>query len=580
MGENGFEEYIDGLINNNFYVAPDTEIIILSGVPLDNTYEHTIVWDKLDPLRTKQKNYFLSKTVYNLGRNTYQRIDREWIKVNLNAEYLYDCNYLMIRNTAFNETKWWYAFITDVEYINNNTSKIRYEIDVMQSWLPGKGMDYEIMPCFVERCHSYSDKLYENVVPESIVNYNEYVVDEEQEFDMNNMSVIALATEVYDGDDILGNPTFKPVEGSVHYGTYGAVAVSSWNITKSNGQVNNAELSKLKKYLNTYINGGKENSIVSLQMFPTVLAPKEYFISGDVSDVPAIPENSTYIKKINKPSVTQKLGGKNSNFVPNNAKLYSYPFNLIKVNNECGCTRIYKWELFDDDTRGEFVITGTHIWSPSAIIYPSKYRGIEKNMEDSVTFNSFPVCPWSSDAYRAWWAQNAGNMAVTALGGIASLTGAVVGGITANPMLLATGVGGTVSSAEKIGTSLYEAKHIPSAEHGSNDTSLILPAIKNTKFVITKESLRLEMLKIYDDYFTKYGYAQKKIMVPPLRNRRRWTYVQTIGFEFTGKINDTDTKKIKSIFDNGITFWYYPNDIGHYEKDNIPLANLPLIDPI
>ena len=80
------------------------------------------------------------------------------------------------------------------------------------------------------------------------------------------------------------------------------------------------------------------------------------------------------------------------------------------------------------------------------------------------------------------------------------------------------------------------------------------------------------MLQIYDDYFTRYGYAQKRVMFPRLVARKRWTYVQTVGFEFNGQINDTDTKKIKSIFDNGITFWRNPNDVGHYELSNDPLV--------
>jgi hypothetical protein len=60
-------------------------------------------------------------------------------------------------------------------------------------------------------------------------------------------------------------------------------------------------------------------------------------------------------------------------------------------------------------------------------------------------------------------------------------------------------------------------------------------------------------------------------MIPPLVNREHWTYVQTVGFEFKGEINDTDTKKIKSIFDNGITFWRNPSEVGHYELSNDPL---------
>ena len=61
--------YIPELINTEYYVPPDTDIFILRGVPLDNTYEHTIVWENLDAVRTKQTQYFLSKAKYGIRKN-------------------------------------------------------------------------------------------------------------------------------------------------------------------------------------------------------------------------------------------------------------------------------------------------------------------------------------------------------------------------------------------------------------------------------------------------------------------------------------------------------------------------------
>lgn len=569
-------EYIPELINDEYYIKPGTDIFILRGVPLDNTYEHTIVWENLDADRTQQRDYFLSKAKFGIPKNSYQRVDRYWLKVNINAEYLMDCNYIMFKNTPFNMVKWYYGFITEVEYINNNTSRIRYELDVMQTWLPGQNRDYQMLPCFVERCHAISDGLYENLIPESIVNSDEYLVDEIVEFDMNSLSVVVLATEVYAGDNILGNPTFKPAEGSLKYGTFGAVSLTTWKITNNDGTPNNAQLTRLKQYLSMYINGGKENSIVSIQMFPTALINEGYIIPNDPDRVAPLPDNRTYERSLTKPQKGQKLGGSTSDFVPANMKLYSYPYNLIRVNNECGNDKVYKWELFNKNSRGKFTITGTDAWTASVVIFPNEYRNISKNMNDSLTFNNFTICPWSSDAYMAWWAQNSVKFGADVLGGVASLVAAIVGaglgGASANPMLVATGVGGAISASTKIISSLHEATHTPAASHGSTDGSLVLPAIKNVKFVLTKESLRPEILQIYDDYFTRYGYAQKKVMFPRLVARERWTYVQTVGFEFNGEINDTDTKKIKSIFDNGITFWRNPNDVGHYEFDNKPLV--------
>lgn len=566
-------EYIPELINDEYYIKPGTDVFILRGVPLDNTYEHTIVWENLDADRTQQRDYFLSKVKFGIPANSYQRVDRFWLKVNVNAEYLMDCNYIMFKNTPFNMVKWYYGFITDVEYINNNTSKIRYELDVMQTWLPGQNMDYQMLPCFIERCHAMSDELYENLIPENIVNSDEYMVDGVEEFDMNALSVIALVTEIYIGLNGLGQPVFEPVKGCVKYGTYGAVGVGRWDITDFNGHFQQSELDDLNDFLNQYIKGGKENSVISLQMFPTkflpvnAFGPHAHIISGT-----QLFYNNSFKLFVNAPSKNDALGGKNSTFVPKNNKLYSYPYNLIRVNNECGTNKIFKWELFERNTIGVFKIAATETWSPCAVIYPSEYKSIEKNMDNAVVFDNFAICPWSSDAYKAWWAQNSMKVGADLFGGFASMVAIMAGISSDNPMLVATGVGGAVSSGTKIASSLHDATHTSAQSHGSTNTSLILPSINNIKFVVTKESLKPEILELYDDYFTRYGYAQKKIMYPRLVSREHWTYVQTVGFEFNGEINDTDTKKIKSIFDNGITFWRNPNEVGHYELDNKPLV--------
>ena len=69
----------------------------------------------------------------------------------------------MFQNTSFG-IKWFYAFITNVEYINNETSEITIEIDVMQTW----HFDYTVNQCFVEREMAATDDIGGNLVPETL----------------------------------------------------------------------------------------------------------------------------------------------------------------------------------------------------------------------------------------------------------------------------------------------------------------------------------------------------------------------------------------------------------------------------
>lgn len=540
---------------NEYYIAPDSDIYVLTGVPLDNNYEHTISWLDSGNPRVDQANYFMSKAKFHFDNCTYERRERLWCKIEKKADDLYDCNYLMFRNTAFGD-KWFYAFITGVEYVNNNTSRITFEIDVMQTWLRGINRDYTAEMCFVERSHTATDTMYEHLVPEDIVKDREYVVDEEIDIDFNECDVMICATEILQDDDFVTPP------GAFHYGVFGAVAYMSFRCKTA------ADIARIMDFIKTYIKGGKENSIVSIQMVPRRLTQGAWSTTGNVE----YDYKSSVSLTVPIPGL--KLGGKNSYFVPRNNKMYTYPFNRIKVNNEQGIVKDYAWELFTNkDERGKFDIYGTFAWQPGLVILPKSYKGAVNNMEDAVTLENFPVCPWGGDAYLAWWAQNTPNFALNAMGGAAS-AGAIavaLGGATINPMLLATGVGGLATALGKTWSSIHASEHQSNTQHVANNTSLLLPVTKNYRFVVTRESLRSEMLRIYDAYFTKFGYARKTVTVPPELNRKRWTYVKTVGFEAVGKINATDAKKIGEIYDKGITFWRNPDEIGRYELDNSPL---------
>lgn len=540
---------------NEYYIAPESDIYVLTGVPLDNTYEHTISWTWTANPREAQARYFASKAKYTFDKCTYERRERLWCKVERKADDLYDCNYMMFRNSAFGD-KWFYAFILSVEYVNNNTSRIAFEIDVMQTWLRGAKLDYIAEMCYVERSHTPTDTLYEHLVPEEIVKADEYVVDEETSIDFNDCDVMICTTEILRDDEFVSPP------GSFHYGVFGAIACMSFKCKT------NADVTRIMDFIKSYIKAGKENSIISIQMVPRLLTQGAWSTTGNV-----IYDYKTSIS-LTVPSPGQMLGGKNSGFFPKNNKLYTYPFNRIKVNNEQGIVKDYAWELFTNKSeRGKFDIFGTFAWQPGLVILPKSYKGIANNMEDAVTLENFPVCPWGGDGYLAWWAQNTPSFALNALGGAAS-AGAVIAGLgaaTMNPMLVATGVGGVVTSLGKAASSIYAAEHQSNTAHVANNTNLLLPATKNYRLVVTRESLRPEMLQMYDSYFTRFGYARKRVMAPPELNRQRWTYVKTVGFEASGKINNTDSKKIAEIFDNGITFWRNPDEIGRYELPNNPL---------
>ena len=104
-------------------IEPSTNIRLLKGVPLDNTYRNTLYFkpNEVDAQTETFKGY----TKHNLTNQTYQRVNKGVARVGLKAEDIYDCNYMMFQNTNFGN-KWFYAFITSVEYVNNTVSEITF----------------------------------------------------------------------------------------------------------------------------------------------------------------------------------------------------------------------------------------------------------------------------------------------------------------------------------------------------------------------------------------------------------------------------------------------------------------------
>ena len=148
------------------YVVPDSEIYLLKNVHLDPSYTDTIYFAN----QIEQSNYFKGlasqaspNTGVHLEDYSYQRTNRGTIRVEGNAENLYNVDYMMFKNSAFGN-KWFYAFVLKADYINNNTVELTYQIDDIQTWL----FETVLEPSFVEREHQATDVAGDNLIPEPI----------------------------------------------------------------------------------------------------------------------------------------------------------------------------------------------------------------------------------------------------------------------------------------------------------------------------------------------------------------------------------------------------------------------------
>lgn len=134
--------------------------VYLCNTPLKSDNKNQLTFSS----RSEQFNYFNSLAVRRFSDFTYQRKD-SIIRVPINAEVLFNdgVNYVMYDNKNFS-SRWIYAYITKIEYVNANVSHIHIKTDVFQTWF----LECEVKPSFVIRETVVNDDLFKHTLPENL----------------------------------------------------------------------------------------------------------------------------------------------------------------------------------------------------------------------------------------------------------------------------------------------------------------------------------------------------------------------------------------------------------------------------
>ena len=529
------------------YIEPNTEIRILKECPLDTTYEHTIFFSS----PSDQEAYFKSLTKFPLDKQSYQRVKRGYMRVAIPAEKLYDCNYLMFKNTGFESSRWFYAFIKSVEYVNNTTSEIEFELDVMQTWY----WDYDLQKCFVEREHSATDNIGDNLVPESL-ELGEYVADYLSGTNMlAPTSLVVASTFKAVGDDPEHTTTFEDVHSTYYGGMFSGLHYTVFPNNQSGAEACGQFIASA---------GAKSDGIVSVFIMPTIMITED---GG---------QPKTFTLPVQK-SITS-LGSYHE--VKNN-KLFTYPYNFLYVTNLQGNGASFRYEFFNDSACN-FTVTGTMNCTPEVVLAPNNYKGVSVNLDEKMTLGGYPQLPFNTDTFRTWLSQNALALPLNAL----STTLTTAQSVSSASAIASTAKLGSMASATAGVTATFApvigaiavagilaqvSQHyiLPDQSKGGAG-SQTLASMRMLDYAFMNKHITPEFAEIIDGYFSLYGYATHKVKVPNRAVRPYWTYTKTVGCVITGSIPCDDANKICGIYDKGITFWRSGANVGKYHLDNRP----------
>lgn len=556
------------------YIFPNGQLKILHNVNLNKDYDHTIYFAN----KNAQTLYFsnVSKVKFSLNNQQYQRKERGWLQVGINQNALWDCTYLMFKN-VYNSTdfpgdwskfvdKWFYAFILEIEYVNENVSRIRFEIDVMQTWM----FDYILDKCYVEREHTSSDYLFEHTVEEDLNCGDDYNVGLRQFCDIEASKVMVCVSGRPDPTD----PTvFDPAIGTKRTNYFTGLAYQSFDLSidSLDPNYNTKGLGGLRDYLLDYIAHGFENAVVSVYQYPNFLPD---FDDGSVT--------GDFASRSFRFIATNLFGS----YSPKNKKLYCYPYTCFKVVAPSGETRDYKPELINVNFLNNDIywyVDGNALGIPDICMYPSNYMGVFTPYEYGVHYSPDIACSWVGDQWAIWYAKNGKNALLNQAENIVNfIAGAGIGGIgaaTGEVGLMASGVNRMINAGLNSVSNVFDvikaentSKATPGDVHGKPNSQIWSLQSDRMGFVIEQEMIKEEYAKIIDEYFSRFGYACKRTKVPNIHARQNWTFTKTVGCEINGNIPSDDCSKIKAIFDHGITFWSNGDNIGNYgDFTNNPL---------
>lgn len=604
------------------YIAPNSIIRIMHNVPLDDSYNHTIKFASL----SAQQAYFSSANVvkFTLNEQTYQRVERGKMRVEIKAEDLYDCDYLSFQNTSFG-TKWFYAFITGVEYVNNVTSEITFEIDVMQTYL----FDITVGECYVEREHVIDDSIGANTIAEPIdcpeaevisrrpvhftrwkivINYSPSMlnlianaVDQfTQEVDANIDTIIAGAgTNTF----AIGGLTFVKEMNSI------VQTVAQALYPNTMGDFREHQFTGMTPYVSPEIS---EDALIGnvQQVLDGVQADidRMFATGGTINSIYQIPveidEDFAYGAEFDVEEEWFKpidrffyIDERNPiYYIPKNNKLFTSPYTYMKVINKQGGEMNLAYEKIQDK---HFRFQGA--WQSgdvNVVMYNQNYgtQGTDNfasQMLCRLPIGNFPVCNYNVNGFLARLIQTIG-----------TLTKTIATQATYMP---------TTTNTTKTGTETKTAQHrqgrkvlssfktqqdvneqytseterpqlqnyvndlgnvsnnfIGLIQHINNSTSNSNCDIANDQlgYDIHLMEITAEYAEIIDNFFERFGYAVKKNKVPNMDTRPHWNYVKTGDAYIKGNCPAESLNKIISIFNNGITFWKVPSEVGNYSLDN------------
>ena len=534
-------------------VVPDSDIILIkSPLKLDN-YNQITFGDA-----SAQETYFLGLPHLEYDGCTYQRKDGV-IRYNTDKEDnpnaprfedLLQYNYCMYKNDSYKD-KWFYAFITDIKYVNDGMSEVTIETDVFQTWQ----FNINYMNSFIEREHVSNDTIGAHTIPEELETGEFTNHDDKTKFGIGSChAVVCVSEDPFRQDANYPYNVVNSIPSGLHYfvvGDFTSVNFIGW--------------------LTDWASKKSDLSLIqSIFMVPDSMtgydeSNKSYWSyalnEGGLSYAPYHKLSTKITGSFNLGDTTIAKPYNNiDGYVPRNNKLFVYPYNFMMVDNHGGVSEEFRYEDFTTDNC-VFTTKGDITPGCSIRTIPRNYKHIDYNYSEGINALKLPIGSWQGDVYTNWLTQNSVNIGVN----VATSSAGIISGVATKN--ISSGVSGILGIASTLG-SIYEHSRIPNQVYGNQNSGDVTFSDGESTFTIYKRSIKYEYAKIIDDYFTMYGYKVNRVATPNIHKRANWDFIKCIDVNLEGDIPEKDLDKIRSLFNNGCTFWHNTSTFLNYSASN------------
>ena len=471
---------------------------------------------------------------------------------------------MMFRNTSFGN-KIFYAFITDVKYVNNETSLITYSIDNIQTYF----FDVSFNASYVEREHSITDNIGDSITPEPVITSGQEVISKYQS--LADGLTAGVFTVIVTSHNLLNPVKSEYVFQTATQGNFsGACLAGEFNVCN----IVPSSLQDFYDVVNNYIRVAGENGILGMYLIPRLAYTAEGWDTEHPWLAPNVSTNTlpaVYAQVVPKPSVTDTLGG----YLPKNNKMYTYPFCFFRLNNNLGSSKDYRYEFFTTDN-ATFRLSSSGV-TPDQSVYctPQNYRGFSLDWDNSLIYDTYPATSFITSEYNDYIGNNSNRLLAGQISRVVSAVTSVAAA-PVNPAGAITSLAGNVMNGLMEYSMLKDLQGQTSTIGGTASGYFNLLFAQNF-FIGYRVTVNASVAKQYDDFFTMYGYTVNALKVPQFaQSQRRKSYnycktrnacIRSLGANTVG-IPDTAIKDIQSALDGGLCLWETLANVGNFSVNN------------